>query len=655
MQKKSRSAVWHLILLLIPFPACSSFGDITSTGLPAGWKLPPVTRHPCLLLTPEETPALKERMIRAFGSLDKTGDRELGVYLCGDPAARRQATAAFIRYWKNYAKRWTPANLSTNRPDGVSLRGIRRCLFQYDLVAGYGYLTPADEKEFRDTLVHSIELAIGTDAAHPRITTDAAFRTQNIWTDVAAAAGMVGLAFPELPQARAWIEFAVSEINWQFDRVVWDGAWHECPRYHAAVITITGLFYEALMRRTGVDLFQNPRFKTLLDWFVRFQTPLDQVAGAALDHPSGVILSPGLGDSSWTNAPYGLLATYAPHYAKTDPHFAARLMWAWQRAGKPYDGDSVEGGRILIRPALPAEPQILGSDCSPLKGHILMRSGFDTPGELWMLLRCGNATRAGHDHGDWNAFNLYAFGIPLALDAASGVYADPSHKAWHDKSVAHNTVVFGGRSQQRKDGKILTWITRPEADYSVSDASAASGVDKFVRHVLFVKPDYFVIWDEIHANEPAAWMLHTTATKFDWRPDCVRCSTPWDVSLDVHPIWPKTPLQPGTRKGRIGNWTKEGGAKAEPFPFDYQDYFAIPNAPGQSFLIVLHPLKTGQPALSVRDLGTPENPALEITCGAQQDRVELHSHSASVNRTGPRQVSVMLDYVGVEPGSRPSR
>ncbi len=611
-------------------------------GLPPGWVLPPVTQHPCLLLTPADAPALKERMIRAFGAIDKTGDRVLQTYLAGGEAAQRRTTADFIAYWRNYSKRWTPANLHRADPDGVALRGIRRCIFMYDLVAGFGHLTPEQTREFRDTLVSSIELAIGSDAMHPRITPREGFRLMNIWTDVAAAAGLVGLAFPELPQARGWIEFAVREINWQFERGVWDGAWHECPRYQGAMITITGLFFESLQRRTGVDLFPHPQFKAMLDWFVRFATPPDRVAGAALGHPEGVILSPALGDSSWTHSPFGLLAAYAPHYSSSDPAFAARLMWAWERAGKPYDGDTVEYARELIQPDLPSRPQFLGSECSPIKGHLAMRSGFATPDEIWLLLRCGNATRSGHDNGDWNAFNLYAFGVPLALDAASGVYSDPAHKGWHDKSVAHNTVVFGARSQRRQDGKILAWITRPEADYSVSDASAAAGVAQFVRHVLFVKPDYFVIWDEIRAEEPAAWMLHTTATRFDWSPHRVRCQTPWEVSLDVHAVWPSTPLPPGTEKGRIGNWTVEGGRKAEPFPFYYQNYFGIPNRPGQPFLIVLHPLRPGQPSLIVRDIGGPENPILDITSGAQHDRVELRPMAALVTRRGPRETSIVL-------------
>jgi hypothetical protein len=616
------------LLLLIPSLTCAA----EDPALPPHWPLPPVTAHPNLLFTAADAPAIRSRLSKEFGGIEKIGDRNLAVFFTGDEAAKRQATADFVVYWKKYSERWQKDNLEDHPEwiDGVALRGVRRSLLLYDVVASYGYLTPAQTREFRDGLVRAIEFAIGHDAAHPRITTSDKFRTMNIWTDIVAAAGLTGLAFPELPQSRPWIEFAVREINRQLAQYVWDGCWHESPRYHAAMLEIVGVFFEVLERRTGVNLFVHPQFQAMLDWLVRFQTPLDRAAGPSLGHPEGVALLPGIGDSSWVAHSFGVAAMFAPHYVKSHPRLAGRIMWTWQRAGRPWEGDSVEWARLLIDPAIPAVPSVLGSDLSAGKGYVVMRSGFATPDEIWFLLRCGNASRSGsHDNADWNAFNLYAFGAPLALDSAAGAYSDPRHKAWHDKAVAHNTVVFGDRSQERKDGKILTWITRPELDYSVSDASVPAGVKKFIRHVLFVKPAYFVIWDEIVSTESAAWMLHTPATQFEWSEHRVRCVSPWQADLDVQVVWPQTPLQPGTKKGKYSDW-KEDQQQRDPHPFQYQDYFGIPNAPGRDFLVVLHPVKPGAPALTVRDVGHAGQPALEITDGTRTDRIELHPDSADV-------------------------
>ena len=593
--------------------------------LPPDWSFKPVTGHPCLILGPEDKPAIRARLERAFGSVDRIGDRDVAVFLAGDEAAKKRATAEFIDYWKQYSSRWRKDNLE-DRPDwidGVALRGVRRSLLRYDLVASYGYLTADQTREFRDALVRAVEFAIGHDSAHPRLTTNEAFRTMNIWTDTVAAAGLTGLAFPELPQARDWVEFAVREINGQLDRYVWDGCWHESPRYHCAMLEITGVFFAVLERRTGVCLFGNSHYKAMLDWPTRFQTPLDRVAGSALGHPEGVALLPGIGDSSWAPDSLAVPALFASHYTRTDPGLAGRIMWTWQRAGRPWNGDSVEWSRILLDPDVPAVPASLGSDVSPGKGYVVMRSGFDTPGEVWFLLRCGKASRSTyHDHDDWNAFNIYAYGAPLALDSASGAYSDPSHLHWSTRAVAHNTVVFGGRAQTWRDGRIVSWTTGPSFDYSVTDATLPADVGKFIRHVLFVKPSYFVIWDEISAIDPAEWMLHTPATTFEWSPHAVRCITPWQADLDIQVVWPAAPLNPGTQKGRYSDWTAKEKQR-DPHPFQYQDYFSIPNPPSRDFLVVLHPAKPGEPALAVKDLGRPGHPQLEITLGQRVDRIEL--------------------------------
>ena len=226
------------------------------------------------------------------------------------------------------------------------------------------------------------------------------------------------------------------------------------------------------------------------------------------------------------------------------------------------------------------------------------------------------------------------------MDSGSGAYSDPAHKAWNDKAIAHNTVVFGDRSQARKDGRILAFSSKPEADYSVTDASSPAGVERYVRHVVFVKPDYFVIWDQLTATEPANWVIHTTATDFEWREHQVRCLTPWQVNLDVHVLLPETPLKPGVEQGRFETVDK---GPDNPLRFPAQAYLKIPNAPGANFLTVLHPLKAGEAPLTIKRTGATEAPVLEITRGTQRDVLELRAGGAVLTRTGPITASVVLE------------
>ena len=200
-------------------------------------------------------------------------------------------------------------------------------------------------------------------------------------------------------------------------------------------------------------------------------------------------------------------------------------------------------------------------------------------------------------------------------------------------------MVFGERSQERKDGKVLAFRSKPEADYSVTDASAPAGVEQFVRTVVFVKPDYFVIWDQIRATEPANWVIHTPATDFQWTEHKVRCVTPWQVNLDVHVVLPETPLKPGVKEGRFETGKTNGES---PLPFSNQNYLKIPNAPGANFLTVLNPLKPDQAPLTIKRSGTRDRPVLEINCGTQQDRLELSEERVRLTRKGPIKAAIVF-------------
>jgi len=146
-----------------------------------------------------------------------------------------------------------------------------------------------------------------------------------------------------------------------------------------------------------------------------------------------------------------------------------------------------------------------------------------------------------------------------------------------------------------------------------------------------------VVWDEIRSPYQSQWLLHTTATTFEWSKHLVRCTTRWGVTLDLHSIWPTTPLVPGTRQGRFGDWLPpqdENITQLASQPFYFQQYFGIPNQANKDFLVVLHPLKSGQIPLEIKDLGCPGKPSLEIRNFNQTDRVELLPDAAILSRKG---------------------
>lgn len=622
------------------------------------WQMKPIKKFPCMILKAEDEDKLRGNYNQLPAEFIKKTEPAIRIFLNGGTDIEKQkVTQKFIEYWQNYNKKWTPKNLRKDDPDGVAMRGIWRCIHLYDVVQSFGMLSEKDRISFRDSLVKSIELAIGNDAKHPIVTPTKGFRNMNIWTDVVLAAGVTGLAFPELPQSKDWVQFAMDEVNWQLNTGEWEGCWHESSRYHMYMLKLCGQFFEILNNRTGIDMFQHPAIKRMCQWAVSYSTPLTTVVNNPANIPDGISLMPAIGDASWAPEEYFMLNFYARHYLKTDPELAELLVWQWNRSGSPVVGEPVMV--LLIDPTLKAtKPKTLTSQISKKKGYLLMRDKFDTSDEIWFLQKSGVPSLSGHENADRNSFSLFAYGYPLALDAGSGNYNDPRHRAWHKQTISHNAVVFEYyknpgdlskvSSQKWLAGEVIKWSTTKEADYSETDASEASGVERNVRKVLFVKPDYFVIQDEIKSVQNSYWLLHTTAQNFSWNDQSVSCETPWGVNLDVFVLSPERPIDRTVREGAIGDWVDEKTVAIEPrngerikqkstesdfFPFRFQKYLAISGKPNENFLIVLQPRQSNAPKLNIRKL---DNSKIEVVCGKRKDIIEFTATGVNLNKGGRR-------------------
>ena len=144
----------------------------------------------------------------------------------------------------------------------------------------------------------------------------------------------------------------------------------------------------------------------------------------------------------------------------------------------------------------------------------------------------------GHPHADQNSFVLEAFGHPLLID--SGYYpwfGSPHDYSWTKQTRAHNALLINSKGQgvlnRAAAGRITAFVTTADFDYTAGDATAAyqqptlpqrrtgvlphaelcaaeEGVVRMVRHIVFVRPNAFVILDDLETKEPAAvqFLLH---------------------------------------------------------------------------------------------------------------------------------------------------
>jgi hypothetical protein len=127
----------------------------------------------------------------------------------------------------------------------------------------------------------------------------------------------------------------------------------------------------------------------------------------------------------------------------------------------------------------------------------------------------------GHAHPDINAFSIFARGQWLAVDPGYSQVKDTRD---------HSTVIVNGKGQAGEGGKwldywafqqrrpapaILSAESTPAWDSVLGDAGNVyvdeARLRRFRRQVLFLKPDVFVIADDLAAQGASTfeWLLHT--------------------------------------------------------------------------------------------------------------------------------------------------
>ena len=642
MKKHLFPCLFALVLCLLsvaigaPTPtAASDFNEIT---------IKPVTQRPCLLIDAADIPEVKRRfesMPRQEGVNGSKTDATLHALLYGDDAEKKIVTADFVK----------SARTIFGGPGKNPLwkqRRVNELLYKYDTIASFGFLSPEEQQEFEKNAVEFAKYSIGDDplkfpspqspSTNSILEFPQGFSTCNRWPDRFLGAALVGLNFPDQPLAKDWVKYACQQIRFMLEKGNWDGSWNEVPRYHNWTLILFSTLFEALQRRTGVDFYQDPNTKALLDWYVRFSSPLVRFPETSKRNPKGEPTTPVWGDSNY-GPMFQACAIFAPHYATTDPEFSKRLMWMWRRAGSPpmvgWNFDLYSP--MLMDPTLPDAPQILGSDLSKKMGLVLLRSGFDTPDETMVFMRGGDQSVT-HKRADLGSIDFFSQGIPLALGSQSGPYVGTEIE-WNRSQISNNDVVFGKKPRVPREcnGKIDAFFTSPEVDYAVADCSRPAG--RFVkpedafhwrRHLLLVKnPDYLVVWDEISSPMSSEWYLHTTGEKLIWGKDLITSKTAYNADLDIHVLSPSDPLIPNETEGIFGI----KGQREAPYPFDTLKYFSIPAKADEDILTVLHPRKPdGAPITATLVSKSKEKVTLKVNHSNSTDLITIGKDGATFQR-----------------------
>ena len=315
--------------------------------------------------------------------------------------------------------------------------------------------------------------------------------------------------YGEVPDAAKWLDYALTIFwGWYPSYGDEDGGWAQGYAYWASYVNRSTWWLDALRAALRIDGTAKPFYRNV-GLFPFYVAP-----------PNGSLV--GFGDSAEAEPSPGAAVPVA-YFARM------RGVPEWQWYAETWGKGEGEAGPIgFIRDARPTPPKVTPkppADWPQAKwfrgaGWVSLHSSLMDPSEnVQLMMRAAPLGNISHSHADQNAIVLGAFGSPLLIN--TGIrpwYGSPFCTEWYWTTKAHNALEIDGQGQPKTGAATARFIVfQPgrEYDYVVGDATPGYGenVERYRRHLLFLKPDVIVALDEVKARKPVSlkFWLHGRA------------------------------------------------------------------------------------------------------------------------------------------------
>jgi len=315
--------------------------------------------------------------------------------------------------------------------------------------------------------------------------------------------GQAAIAFlGEFDEAKEWFEYLVNIFFAIYPP--WgdtDGSYSEGPSYWKWYFGWGLQFAHALQTATEIDLHQKPFFRKTGYWALYCKPPYAQMSPFgdavvtkvdATDKMNLYRLSSVYRD--------GYLRWYADSVQAELPNNIFRYLW-WDDSVKAKPPDDLPSSRAFF-------------DAGYVALHNQLHDGDEN---IMLVFKSSPYGSQSHAYAEQNSFYLQAFRQPLLI--SSGYYpwfGSPHHKEWTWHTKAHNSILVNGEGQQTRSagasGRITKFYASESVDYTVGDATEAypGKLNRCLRHIVFVRPHYFVIFDDLDATDASTyqWLLH---------------------------------------------------------------------------------------------------------------------------------------------------
>ncbi len=347
--------------------------------------------------------------------------------------------------------------------------------------------------------------------------------------------GEAGIAFlGEIPEASEWFDYVTKIFYsvypaWGKDA----GGWAEGHAYWTSYMNRVLWFVDALKVATGLDLYEKAFFQNTGMFKLYTHPPYTEMG------------------------PFGDFADRGPQSADGNvmSHFAGVYDNPYYKWYANEVGAIAETGVMgFIRAYLYPRAQMQGKAPTDLPnsayfsdvGWVALHKEFGEPrNSIQFMFKSSPYGSFSHSLADQNTFTLEAYGEPLAISSGYRPwYGSLHHMGWTKTTQAHNGLLISGEGQIPQSlsakGRITGFLNGDSFDYTAGDAAQAYGskVNAYSRHVVYLRPDVFVIFDDVRAPqaEEYSWLLHAYHPfAIDEKKGHIRVEAE-TANLDVH-LW----------------------------------------------------------------------------------------------------------------------
>ena len=502
-------------------------------------------------------------------------------------------------------------------------RRLAAACFEYDLLASQNLLPPAAASQLRTELAAAMSTLVDPAYWLPAVPR-AGMRPDNMAAFLLNGVAAFAVTFPQHPRSQELVQYVrdwfAQMLQASYGR---DGGYMESMGYtYAAYWPLLNTAY--LLREHGIcDLFADPRWQRATRAMATLMVYPDHEAATFddpfcdlfLSQPPRRMYSVAFGNANFGGAGAYWLYLAAAGFQPHAPQLAAELMWIWDRCGQPLTPGHAPALEFLADAALARRKPPLTSEAFRTVGRVLLR---DPEAESYCLFHCG--PHGPHHQFDKGSFSLQARGHTLSIDPGVARWTtakayDQSLNSWFAHPRAHNTLTFTGADPgPAESGRLIHFQKGRYIDYACGEMRPSSQVPLWRRHLLFLHPDLYLVWDQLDSPLPRQFNYHPLADRVVSLPDRLRIIGRHGIDTDLVALEPAD----GLSRWQIGEDANTWNSP-EVDLWGIPKWLRLPAHAGESYLLLLHPF-AAKSQLSTRRLAAG---SWEFTLSRQQGTIRL--------------------------------